>query len=137
MTLARDVTERNFLPSQKARQVNVMHCHFVWVCMYVCMYISRLRNAILCLCMYIRNACTIQSYARVCISVTLAQLLHNSVAKMCPGPRLLPGLCGPYLMEEHNKPLPRSLRIAYDFSNALKIHLNVCRVCCALNDQIQ
>ena len=40
------------------------------------------------------------------------------------GPRL-PGLCGPYLMKEHNhkrfKSLPRSLCITCDFSNALKI----------------
>ena len=68
---------------------------FAWVCTYVCMYIRRLRNAILCLRMYIRNACAIQSYACVCMSVTLAQLLCNSVAKMCPGddygPGLLPG----------------------------------------------
>ena len=52
----------------------------MYVCMYACRYIRRLRNAILCLCMYIRNACAIQSYARVCMSVTLAQLLRNSVA---------------------------------------------------------
>ena len=39
--------------------------------MYVCMYIHRLRNAILCLCMYIHNACIIQSYARICMSVML------------------------------------------------------------------
>ena len=97
--------------------------------------------------LYIQNACKIQSYARVCMSVTLAQLLCNSVAKMCPGdnysPKLLPaaGLCGPYFMEKHShkhfKSLPRSLRIAYNFSNALKIHFNVCRVCCPLNDQIR
>ena len=46
------------------------------------------------------------------------------------GPGLLPDLCGPYLMEEHNhkcfKSLPCSLRIVYDFSDALKMHLNVC-----------
>ena len=69
--------------------------------MYVCMYIRRLGNATLCLCMYIRNACAIQSYARVCISVTLGQLLRNSVAKMCPeddyGLGILPGLCDSYL----------------------------------------
>ena len=48
------------LPSWKVRQVIVMRCHFAWVCMYVyiCMYIRRLRNVTLCLCMYIRNACT-------------------------------------------------------------------------------
>ena len=54
---------------------------------------------------------------------------------------LLPGLCGLYLIEEHNhkrfKSLGCSLRIAYDFSDALKTHLNVCRVCCPLNDQIR
>ena len=98
------------------------------------MYIRRLHNAIQCLYMYICNACAIQSYACVCMSVILAQLLHNSVAKMCPGddysPRLLPGPCDPYLMEEHNhkhfKSLPRSLHIAYNFSNALKLHLSYC-----------
>ena len=82
--------------------------------------------------------------AYVCPS-RFAQFLRNSVAKMCPvdnyGPGLLPGLGGPYLMQEHDhkrfKSLPRSLRIAYDFSDALKIHLNVCRVCCPLNDQIR
>ena len=42
------------------------------------------------LCMYIRNACTIQSYARECISVMLAQLLHKLVAQMCPRGRLRP-----------------------------------------------
>ena len=40
------------------------------------------------------------------------------------GPEILPGLCGPYLMEEHNHKhftsLPRLLRIAYDFSDAFK-----------------
>ena len=85
--------------------------------MYVC--IRRLCNAIPCLCMYIRNACAIQSYARLCMSVTLAQLLCNSVAKMCYGddysPALLPGLCDPYLMEKHDpqafQSLPCSLRI--------------------------
>ena len=49
---------------------------------------------------------SIQSYVRVCMFVTLVQLFHNSVAKMCPWgqlrPGLLPGLCGQYLMEEHN-----------------------------------
>ena len=97
------------------------------------------------LCMYIRSACAIQSYAHVCMSVMLAQLLCNSVAKMCYrddyGPGLLPDLCGLYLMEEHNhkhfKSLPHSLRIAYDVSDALKTHLNVCQVCCPLNDQIR
>ena len=101
-----------------------------------------------------------QFYACVCTSATLVQYnpmlvyvcpshfvqcLCNSVAKMCPvddyGPGLLPGLGGPYLMQEHDhkrfKSLPRSLRIAYDFSDALKVHLNVCRVCCPLNDQIR
>ena len=72
---------------------------------------------------------------------------RNSEAKLCPGddygPGRLPGLCVAriYLMEEHDhkcfKSLLRSLRIAYDFSDALKTHLNVCRVCCPLNDQIQ
>ena len=100
-----------------------------------------------------------QFYACVCISASLAQYnpmlayvcpsrLHNYCTIQWPNvppgtiaaPGLLPGLCGPYLMEEHNhkhfKSLPRSLHIAYDFSNALKIHLNVCPVCCPLNDEI-
>ena len=46
-----------------------------------------------------------------------------------------------FSMEEHNhkrlKSLPHSLCIAYDFRNDLKIHLNVCRVCCPLNEQIR
>ena len=57
------------------------------------------------------------------------------------GPGLLPGLCGPYLIEEHDqkrfKSLLHSLHISCDFSDALKIHLNDCRVCCPLNDQIR
>ena len=118
--------------------------------MYVCMY------------MYVCTStdCAMLFYACVCVSAMLAQYnpilayvclscLHTYCAiqwpKYAPGDdyglRLLPGLCGLYLMEEHNhkcfKYLPRSLRIAYDFSDALKIHLNVCRVCCPLNDQIQ
>ena len=76
----------------------------------------------------------------------LAQLLHNLVAKMCPWGRLRPldyCLRGPYYMAEHNhmykrfKSLHRSLRIAYDFRNDLKIHLNVYRVCCPWNEQIR
>ena len=71
-----------------------------YVCMYVC--ICRLRNAILCLCMYIGNACAIQSYACVCMSDALVQLLRNSMAKMCPrddyGPGLLPGPTYAYTM---------------------------------------
>ena len=88
-----------------------------------------------------------QFYACVCISATLVQY-NPMLAYVCPscfaqclcnnkskcalgddyGPGLLSCLCGPYLMEEHNhkhfKSLPRSLHIAYDFSNTLKIHLN-------------
>ena len=106
------------------------------------MYIRRLRNAILCLCMYIRTACTIQSLAHVCMSVTLCTIEWPKWAHGDNyGPGLLPGLCGLYPMEEHDhkrfKSLPHSLRIAYDFSDALKIHLNVWRVCCPLNDQIR
>ena len=114
--------------------------------MYVRMYVC------------ISTACAMQFYACVCISVMLAQYnpmlpyvhpscLQNYCTIQWPkcatgddyDPGLLPGLCGPYLMEEHNHKrlsLPCSLRIAYDFSNALKIHLNVCQVCCPLNDQI-
>ena len=100
-----------------------------------------------------------QFYACVCISATIAQynpmLEYVCPSRLCnyctiqwpkcaPGddysPGLLPGLCGPYLMEEHNhkrfKSLLRSLRNAYNFSDALKTHLNVCRVCCPLNDSI-
>ena len=114
--------------------------------MYVCMYVC------------ISADCAMQFYACVCISATLAQYnpmlpyvypsrLHNYCTIQWPkcatrddyDPGLLPGLCGLYLMEEHyhkRLSLPRSLHIAYDFSNILKIHLNVCRVCCPLNDQI-
>ena len=93
--------------------------------------------------------CAIQFYACVCIPAMLAQynpmLAYVCLSRLCNycaiqwskcvpgddyGPGLLPGLCGPYLMKEHNhkcfKSLPRSLRIAYDFNDALKIHLNVC-----------
>ena len=101
--------------------------------MYVCMNIRRLCNAILCLCMYIRSTCAIQSYACVCMFVacaTIAQFSGQNVPRDNYGPRLLPGLCGLYLMEEHNhkrfKSLPHSLRIVYDFNDALKTHLNVC-----------
>ena len=54
----------------------------------------------------------------ICISVTLAQLLRNSVAKMCPGgdygPGLLPGLRGSYLMEKHNHKRFQSLPAGND-----------------------
>ena len=105
-------------------------------CMYVCMYIRRLRNAILCLCMYIRNACAIQSYAPVRMSVTLAQFSGQNVPPgtitarntACPG--------GPGLMEEHDikrfKFLPRSLRIAYDLRDALKIFIGTAMECIAM-----
>ena len=43
--------------------------------------------------MYIRNVCTIQFYARVCMSITLVHLLRNSVAKMCPGTIMAPDYC--------------------------------------------
>ena len=88
--------------------------------LYTCVCnLQRLRNTILCLRMYVsclRNYCAIQW------------------PKCAPGdnydPGLLPGLCGPYLMEECNHKcfmsLPRSLSIAYDFRDAFKIHLNVC-----------
>ena len=79
------------------------------------------------------------------MSITLAQYLCNNEAKMCPRDDYVPGLLTPVWpisYGEHNhkrfKSLPRSLRIAYDFSDALKTHLNVCRrVCCPLNDQIR
>ena len=91
----------------------------------------------------ISTDCAMQFYSCVCISATLAQ--YNPMrAYVCPSrlcnyctiqwpkcalddydPGLLPGL---YLMEEHNhkcfKSPPRSLRIAYDFSDAMKTHLN-------------
>ena len=62
--------------------------------------------------MYIRNAYAIQSYACVCISVTLVQPLRNLVAKVSPGTILAPataGLRGPYLIQEHNS-LPMATR---------------------------
>ena len=46
--------------------------------MYVCMYVC------------ISADCVMQFYACVCTSVTLAELLHNSVAKMCHRGRLRP-----------------------------------------------
>ena len=57
------------LPSRKARQVIVMRCHFMWVCMYVYsqlaqgnsmlvyVYLQCLHDTILCSCMYIHHAC--------------------------------------------------------------------------------
>ena len=82
-----------------------------------------------------------QFLACVCISAMLVQynpmLAYVYPSRLCNyctiqwpkcaprddyGPGLLPVLCGPYLMEEHGhkcfKSLPRSLRIAYDFSDA-------------------
>ena len=118
----------------------------MYVCMYVCMYICRLYNAILCLCMYICSLCN--TILCSCFYVWLSRL-HNYCAIKWPkcaprddyGPRLLPGLCGLYFMEEHNhmykrfKSVPCSLRIVYDFCDTLKTHLIVCRVCCPLNGQ--
>ena len=52
--------------------------------MYVYMYIRSLRNVILCLYMYIRNACTIQSYVRVCMSVTLCAMLVQQQGQNVP-----------------------------------------------------
>ena len=116
--------------------------------MYVCLYAC------------ISTACARQFYACECVFATLAQY-NPMLAYVCPsrlcnyctiqwpkcapgddyGPRLLPGLHGQDFMDEHNhkhfKSLPRSLRIVHDFSNALKIHLNVCWVCSPLNNQIQ
>ena len=130
------------LPSRKARQVIVMRC-FAWVCMYAC----------------ISADCAMQFYACVCISATLAQS-NPMLTYVCPSclgnycaiqwPKCAPGTitapeyclaCVTRILEEHNhrffKSLSRSLRIAYNFSNALKIHLTVCRVCCPLNNQIR
>ena len=79
------------LLSRKARQVIMMRCRFAWICMYVCMYIHKLHNAILCLCMYIRNTCAIQSYARVCMSVTLCTMLAQfSSLNVPPGSIMAP-----------------------------------------------
>ena len=121
-----------------------MHCRFAWVCMYVypqlaqCnlmlvyVYPQRLCNTILCSRMYICHACT-----------TIVQFSCQNVS---PGTNTPPDYCLTCVahipsIEEHNqkhfKSLPCSLRIAYNFSNALKIHLNVCRVCFPLNDQIR
>ena len=101
----------------------------MYVCMYVCMYVylqiaqcnsmlvyvypQRLHNTILCSRMYIRHACT-----------TIAQFSNQNVPPgTIYGHGLLPGLRGPYLMEEHNhkrfKSQPCSLRIAYTISVTL------------------
>ena len=108
---------------------------------YVCMYIRRLRNAILCLCMYIRNACTIQFHARVCMSVTLCTI---EWPKCAPGDNYGPDYClacvARFLWKNtttsvSSPGLPRSLRMAYNFRNDLKIYLNVYRVCYPSNKQ--
>ena len=89
----------------------MMCCHFAWVCMYVCMYVFKyirsLRNAILCLCTYVYPQRLCSAYARVCTSVTLAQLLDNLVAKVSPGTITAPataGLHGPCLIEHNSLP---------------------------------
>ena len=75
--------------------------------MLVYVYLQHLCNAILCSRMYVRRACA-----------TIVQFSGQNV----PGDHYC-------LKEEHNhmykrfKSLPRSLHIAYDFCNALKIHL--------------
>ena len=107
----------------------------MYVCMYVCIYVC------------ISTDCTIQSYARVCIRYACTTIVQFSGQNVPPGTITAPDYClacgGPYLMEEQLQAFqvlagqPRSLHIVYDFSNALKIHLNVCRVCCPLNVQIQ
>ena len=43
-------------------------------------------------CVCTRNACAIQSYPHVCISVTLAQLLCNLVANVSPGTIMAPAI---------------------------------------------
>ena len=43
---------------------------YIHLCMYVCMYVyPHLHNAILCLCMYVHNACAIHSYVCICIII--------------------------------------------------------------------
>ena len=114
------------------------------------MYIRRLRNTVLCLCMYICNTCAIQYYARVCMSVTLCSMLVQfSGQNVPPGTTMAPDYCLACVACILWKTRPTSVSsscpahctydfsIAYDFSYALKIHLNVCRVCCPLNNQIQ
>ena len=78
------------------------------------MYIRRLHNAILCLCMYVCHA-----------STTIAQFSGQNVS---PGTIMATDYC----LAEYNhmykrfKSLSHSLRITHDISNTLKIHLNVC-----------
>ena len=124
------------LSSQKARQVIVMRCRFAWLCMYTC----------------ISADCTMQFYACACISTTLAQYnpMLVSVHHACTTTAQSSGqnvqryttawpvwpVSNGRTQHKHFKSLLCSLRIAYDFSDPLKINLNVCRVCCPLNDQI-
>ena len=57
-----------------------------------------------------------------CLCNYIVQFSGQNVPGDDYGPRLLPGLCGSYFMEEHNhkcfKPLPRSLRIVYERQSA-------------------
>ena len=118
-------------------------CMGMYVCMYVYLqivqcnsmlvyvYLHCLRNTILCSCMYIRHA------------YTITQLLHNSVAKMCPRGRLRPWTTAwPVWPVSYGRTQPQAFQvpaplITYNFSNTLKIHLNVCHMCYSLNYQIR
>ena len=109
--------------------------------MYVCMYVC------------ISADCTMQFYDGVCISATLAlynpmlvyvcpSRLHNYCAiqwpKCATGTITAPDYClagvtrilWKNTTHKHFKSLPRSLPIAYNFSDTLKTHLNVCQLCC-------
>ena len=68
----------------EASNHDALSFHVMYVCMYVCMYIRSLRNAILCLCVCIRNACAIQSYVHVCISVMLCAMLAQQQGQNVP-----------------------------------------------------
>ena len=95
--------------------------------MIVYLYPSRLRNTILCTCMYLHSARTsIVQFHGQNVSPGTIMALDYCVARI-------------FSMEEHKhkrfKSLPRSLRTTYNFRNDLKIHLNVCQVCCSWKDR--
>ena len=127
------------LPSQKVRQVIVMHYRFC-VGMYVC----------------ISADCAMLFYACVCISAMLAQynsmLVYVCLSRFAQlsgqnvplGTITAPDYClacvARFLWKNtttsvSSPGLPRSLRMAYNFRNDLKIYLNVYRVCYPLNKQ--
>ena len=95
---------------------------------------------------YVCISATLVQYNPMLVYVGSSRFAQLSGQNVPPGTITAPDYCLAcvariFSMEEHDhkrfKSLPRSLRMAYDFRNDLKIHLNVCRVCCPLKDQIR